>query len=394
MPALSPTMTEGTLGKWLKKEGDNIEPGDVIAEIETDKATMEFEAVDSGVLAKILISDNTQGVKVNAVIGLIAEDGESIEDCMASYKPESEIVTVTPVVESTQPQVTTTSCKDEKRVFASPLAKKIAQQNDVNLTQITGTGPYGRIVKNDVLSVEQAVRPQQTIQVQQSTTNISTMRKVIAQRLLESKTTIPHFYLTVECEVSNLMSFRQEINENFTRMKQDHKISVNDMVVKAVGLAIANMPSVNASWGGDKIIQNDFIDVSVAVALDDGLITPIVKSAHNKSLNSISSDVKSLVKRAKEGLLRPEEFQGGSITISNLGMYGIDSFLAIINPPQSCILSVGGISQKPIVKDNEICIGNVMSIGISCDHRVIDGALAAQFINQIKLYLENPLALL
>jgi pyruvate dehydrogenase E2 component (dihydrolipoamide acetyltransferase) len=222
---------------------------------------------------------------------------------------------------------------------------------------------------------------------------ISTMRRVIAQRLLESKTTIPHFYLTVECNVSELVQLREEINANYAKINSGRKISVNDMIMRASGIALGEMPSVNTSWAGDKIIQLPGVDISVAVALDDGLITPIVRNANNKSLGAISDEVKSLVKRAKEGKLRSDEFQGGSISISNLGMYNIDSFLAIINPPQSCIISVGGISKKPVVVEEQLAIASVMSIGISCDHRVIDGALAAQFINKIKLYLENPLCL-
>ena len=390
MPALSPTMTEGTIGHWLKNEGDTIEPGNVIAEIETDKATMEFEAIDSGVLAKIIVPSNTAGVKVNSVIALIAEEGESIEDCIASYdttpqttENKSEIVQQSI---NTIPQE-----KNTHRIFVSPLAKNIAEQNNINLSTIIGTGPYGRIVKNDVLT---ALTPQVSTQQTDNGIEVSTMRKVIAARLLESKTTIPHFYLTLECNVSKMMELRQNINDNFIQMELQNKISINDMIMRAAGLALNDFPTVNTYWMQNKIIQNNNIDISVAVAIDDGLITPIVKNIHQKPLTTISNEIKSLVKKAKDGKLRPEEFQGGSITISNLGMYNIDSFLAIINPPQSCIISVGGIIQKPIVMNNQIVIGNMMFISISCDHRVIDGALAAQFLNRIKLYIENPLSLI
>jgi pyruvate dehydrogenase E2 component (dihydrolipoamide acetyltransferase) len=408
MPALSPTMTEGTIGRWIKKEGDQVEPGHVIAEIETDKATMEFEAVDAGILAKIIVPENTQGVKVNSVIALIAEEGEDIQSCIDSYKP-----TVSPVVKQElqaqteeHTQVTEKIPEKTDRVFASPLAKNIAVQEGIDLCKVIGSGPYGRIVKDDVLAAKSSpVQNQQhtkseipvVTQTDVTVSNaveLSIMRKVIAQRLLESKTTIPHFYLMVDCNVTKLVQFREQINQNFSQMSSDKKISVNDMIVRATGLALGDIPTVNASWGGDKIIQYNSVDVSVAVAIDDGLITPIVRNANHKSLGSISDEVKSLVKKAKEGKLRPEEFQGGSISISNLGMYSIDSFLAIINPPQSCILSVGGITKKPVVIGDEIVIASIMSIGVSCDHRVIDGALAAQFINKIKNYLENPLSLI
>lgn len=410
MPALSPTMTEGTIGRWIKKEGDQVEPGDVIAEIETDKATMEFEAVDGGILAKIIIPENTHGVKVNSVIALIAEEGEDIKTCIDSYKPvsfDSVPVKEESHVQSQAPAQTAEHREAEgNRVFVSPLAKNIASQEGIDLCSVIGSGPYGRIVKDDVLAAKSSpVQTQQptkseipmvtqTVSTDSNAVELSIMRKVIAQRLVESKTTIPHFYLMVDCNVTKLVQLREQINQNFSQMSSDKKISVNDMIVRATGLALGDMPAVNASWGGDRIIQYNSVDISVAVALDDGLITPIVKNVNQKSLGAISDEVKSLVKKAKEGRLRPEEFQGGSLSISNLGMYSIDSFLAIINPPQSCILSVGGISKKPVVIGDEIAIASIMSIGVSCDHRVVDGALAAQFINKIKSYLESPLSLI
>ncbi len=401
MPALSPTMTEGTLGKWIKKEGDHVNPGDVMAEIETDKATMEFEAVDSGIIAKILVPENSHGVKVNSVIAILAEEGEDIQECINSYQPTEIKVSETIEVASEISQAIQSIQKDDKRVFASPLAKKIASQNDVDLSKLTGSGPYGRIVKDDVLGAKKTLVKAEKIahEIPQVTTEstsveLSIMRKVIAQRLVESKTTVPHFYLMVDCNVTKLVQLREEINHNFAQVSSTKKISVNDMILRATGLSLSMMPAVNASWANDKIIQYNSVDISVAVALDDGLITPIVRNANNKSLSVISDEVKSLVKKAKEGKLRPDEFQGGSISISNLGMYSIDSFLAIINPPQSCILSVGGISKKPIVVNDEIKIASIMTIGISCDHRVVDGALAAEFINKIKSHLENPLSLI
>lgn len=408
MPALSPTMTEGTLGRWLKQEGDQIEPGDIIAEIETDKATMEFEAIDSGILAKIIVPSNTQGVKVNSIIALLAEEGEDINQVINSTSSHDQVIEVVEKsIEKSQNEYIEQVNKNSNRVFVSPLAKNIASKNNIALSQVTGTGPYGRIIKDDVLAmIEQKVnRPKplekqvvnltiETEEVKPNTLPISTMRKVIAQRLLESKTTIPHFYLTVECNVSQFIQLRDDINTNYAKINSTKKISVNDMVIRAIGIALGEMPYINTIWGEDKIIQLSTVDISVAVALEDGLITPIVKNVNHKSLSVISDEVKVLVKKAKEGQLRPDEFQGGSITISNLGMYNIDSFLAIINPPQSSIISVGGISKKPIVVQDEIKIASIMSIGISCDHRVIDGALAAQFINKIKNYLENPLSLI
>jgi pyruvate dehydrogenase E2 component (dihydrolipoamide acetyltransferase) len=401
MPALSPTMTEGTLGRWIKNEGDKIEPGDVIAEIETDKATMEFEAVDSGILAKILVPANSQGVKVNSVIGIIAEDGEDINVDYVTEEPQAEAVSEKAQEEKThnlERNEEEKSQKESDRIFASPLAKNIATQNSIDLSMVKGTGPYGRIVKDDVMSAMSQKAPAAPIErssvAPQDEIPVSTMRKVIAQRLLESKTTIPHFYLTVECNVSQLVQLREEINANYSKIDSAKKISVNDMIMRASSIALGEMPTVNRSWNNDKITQLPGVDISFAVALDDGLITPIVRAANYKSLVAISDEVKSLVKAAKEGKLRPDQFQGGSITISNLGMYNVESFLAIINPPQSSIISVGGIAKKPIVVQDEIKIASVMSISISCDHRVIDGALAAQFINRIKLYLENPLALI
>lgn len=401
MPALSPTMTEGTLGRWLKKEGDSVGPGEVLAEIETDKATMELEAIDNGILAKIIVADNTAGVKVNSAIALLAEEGEDVQQVIDSYLNEA---VQRPVQEINSLQAKTNeiptsfaAANDEKRIIASPLARKIAAQNNLDLLEIVGTGPYGRIIKDDIMNIlnkQQPVQPADEIaQCNSSDIQISSMRKVIAQRLLQSKTTIPHFYLTLDCNVSKLMQLRNEINNTYSAAKSNIKISVNDMIVKATAIALADMPIVNTYWAGEKIIQNHSVDIAIAVALDDGLITPIVKNSDHKSLSVISEDTKSLVKRAKEGKLKSDEFQGGSITISNLGMYNINSFLAIINPPQSCIISVGCVSKKPIVVEDNICIGDIMSIGLSCDHRVIDGALAAQFTNRVKFYLENPLLL-
>jgi pyruvate dehydrogenase E2 component (dihydrolipoamide acetyltransferase) len=396
MPALSPTMTEGTLARWLKKEGDPVESGDLLAEIETDKATMEFEAVDSGILGKILVPGGSSGVKVNSVIAFILEEGETLDalDQEITILPEKEELPVEKVE----------IIPEKDRIFASPLAKKIAQDSDIDLSKLEGTGPYGRIIKRDLEvaisqtrafeSIESKEVARQEIRQEEKISNLplSKMRQVIAERLSESKRTIPHFYLTVNCNVTQLLTFREEINQALKDFNK--KISINDFVVMASALALADFPEVNSSWQGDKIINYSSIDLSIAVALDDGLITPIVREANKKSLTFISNEIKNLVVKAKENRLRPDEFQGGSLTISNLGNYGIDQFFAIINPPQSSILAVGAVIKKPIVLEGAIVIGDIMTISLSCDHRVVDGALAANFLNRIKLYLEKPVILI
>jgi pyruvate dehydrogenase E2 component (dihydrolipoamide acetyltransferase) len=396
MPALSPTMTEGVIAKWLKHEGETISPGEVIAEIETDKAIIEYEAVDEGILSKILIPEGTT-VQVNTVIAILTDRDTSISVDVNRHNPVeeqsnptensiSDNQTNTPVHINNNQTNTTINIDDHQtnKVFISPVAKKIANDHNININDIKGSGPYGRIIKDDINNI---LNTQQHLQTFESKKELSNMRKVIAKRLVESKTTIPHFYLHIDIDVTELVKLRQEINKNT-------KISLNDFIVKAVALAIQDNPKINTSWSDDAIIQNTSIDICVAVALDDGLITPLVKDADKKTLSSLSNEIKSLVMRAKANELKPFEFQGGSFTISNLGMYGIDHFTAIINPPQSAILAVGAVIAKPMVIDHTIVIRDSMSLTLSCDHRLIDGALAAMFLNDIKKYLMNPLLIM
>lgn len=408
MPALSPTMREGNLAKWLKKEGDMVEAGEIIAEIETDKAIMEVEAVDEGVLAKILVNAGTKNVKVNDVIAIIAEEGEDNPYAVnqiqnAFIKEKTSTINVRTEKSEEIQDKTKNYMEDElNRVFASPLAKRIAAQKNINLSNIKGSGPRGRVVKVDVES-SIAQNLQQTSRANFASNYdieipVSNMRKIIAERLLESKQQIPHFYLDIECIVDNLLDFRADINSSATLGESgdpEFKISINDMLVKASALALLKNPKLNSTWYGDKIIQFANVDISIAVAIDDGLMTPIVRNANQKSLIQISNEVKELVKKAKSQKLKPEEYQGGGFSISNLGMYSIKSFYAIINPPQSCILSIGSTRSIPVYDDN----GNlekkqVMNISLSCDHRVVDGATAATFLSMFKQFLENPALML
>ncbi len=395
MPALSPTMTEGTLARWLKKEGDPVEPGDLLAEIETDKATMEFEAVDSGILGKILVPAGTNGVKVNSIIGLILEEGEELGEIPSQVENNS----------AAEEIILEEKAVNQERIIASPLAKNLAKEAGIDLSTIEGSGPYGRIVKRDleqikapeVKSIEAKVIPQNPPQVLAVITSpspvmpVSKMRQVIADRLLESKRNIPHFYLTLDCNVTELLAFREKTNQELSSVNK--KISINDLVVRASALALQDFPGLNSSWQEGQIIQNTSVDISVAVALQEGLITPIVKEANNKSLTALSDEIKQLVIKAKENRLKPEEFQGGGLTISNLGSYGIDQFFAIINLPQAAIVAVGSVIKKPIVLGDLVVIGDMMTISLSCDHRLVDGALAASFLSKIKLYLEKPFLL-
>lgn len=420
MPALSPTMTEGNLAKWLKKEGDTISSGDVIAEIETDKATMEVEAVDEGVLAKIIVAQGSENVKVNAVIALLLEDGED-ESVLKDYKisepevkeeakkPESakseqkqelapEAAKPAQMMKPAIPNVSFISSSGQN-VAASPVAKRVASLNKVDLSAVKGTGPRGRVVKEDVKEFlagsSGQIRREQTEAVAIKNSNV---RKVIANRLLQSKQTVPHFYLSIECNLDNLLGLRSQVNNAAPvdeAGKAIYKISVNDLIIKASALALRDVPGVNASWTDEAIIRYNNVDISVAVAIEDGLITPIVKNAEQKSVISISTEMKSLAKKARENKLQPEEFQGGGFSISNLGMYGIKQFYAIVNPPQGCILAVGSSEKKVIVdeKDN-FTSANILSLSLSCDHRVVDGAVGAEFLASLKFYLENPATLL
>ena len=424
MPALSPTMTEGNLAKWLKNEGDAIKAGDVIAEIETDKATMEVEAVDEGTLGKILVPAGTEGVAVNAPIALLLEEGEdqSALDGGAPAPAPKANGEAKPAAPESAPapsaQAPAAAAADlGERVAASPLARRMAAQAGIDLKSVQGSGPHGRIVKSDIEAAlkggpRPAAAPQAKTEAAPAAAAapapapaapaapptavydeipLNNMRKVIARRLTEAKQTIPHFYLTIDCELDALLAMRAQLNG---REGADYKLSVNDFVIKAVALSMRKVPGVNAAWGGDRIFQFKDVDVSVAVAIDGGLITPIVRKADQKGLSTISNEMKDLAKRAKDGKLKPEEFQGGGFSISNLGMYGIKDFLAVINPPQACILAVGAGERRPVVKGDEIKIATVMAVSLSTDHRVVDGALGAVFLQEFKRLVEDPLALL
>ncbi len=413
MPALSPTMTEGTLAKWHKKEGDTVSAGDVIAEIETDKATMEVEAVDEGVLGKILINEGTENVPVNEVIALLLEDGEDKAE-LENYtsndngskkteKPAEE------TRESAKPDIRKTASQapdkgTDRRIFASPLARRIAEQNNVDLSAIRGSGPHGRIIKADVLGAKSGGAPQalseKPIQVDEKTNEFgmvyreipnNNIKKITAKRLLESKQTVPHFYLTIECTLDDLLTARKQINDH---AKGAYKLSVNDFIVKAAALAARDFPAVNVSWNENAIYQYRDVDVSVAVATPNGLMTPIVKRTDEKRLQDISAEIKDLASRAQEGKLKPQEFQGGTFTVSNLGMFGIKEFGAIINPPQSCILAVGAGVEKPVVENGEIVIRTMMTCTLSVDHRSVDGAVGAEYLKIFKTYIENPVTML
>ncbi|MBW8309770.1 MAG: pyruvate dehydrogenase complex dihydrolipoamide acetyltransferase [Candidatus Paracaedibacteraceae bacterium] len=415
MPALSPTMTEGNLVRWLKSEGDMVKPGQVIAEIETDKATMEVEAVDEGVLAKIYVVAGTENVKVNTLIGAILEDGEN-ESTLASLSdgapiPAGNNALPEKVVSAENGASTAAAAEVAKsmpvlsneRVFASPLARRLAEQNNVNIASLSGSGPHGRIVKADIEAAVTAgglsVGTQRTATAQvpvvygnagYAELPLNNMRKVIAKRLTESKQQVPHFYLTVDCNLDVLLKLRSDLNARL----EDAKLSVNDFIVRATALALMKVPSANASWHDTHIRQYQAADVCVAVAIDGGLVTPVVRSAHLKSLKEISIEVKSLAERARTGKLMPEEYQGGSFTISNLGMYGINQFAAIINPPQAGIMALGAGEQRAIVKDGQLQIATMMTCTLSADHRVVDGAVGANFLAAFKEFIEDPLRLL
>jgi pyruvate dehydrogenase E2 component (dihydrolipoamide acetyltransferase) len=425
MPALSPTMTEGNVTKWLKREGEEVHSGDVLAEIETDKATMEFEAVDDGRLGKILVPDGAQGIKVNQPIALLLGEGEDASALEKLDVSAPQTVTAPPAQAPAKarsaPEAPPAPARGNGRIFASPLARRMAQQAGLDLAAITGSGPQGRVVKADIeaaLSADRGVpaitRP--VVQPQPAPLAapaaapalskervlalagnppyterpLTAMRRVIARRLTESKQTVPHFYLTVDCEIDELLKFRAELNG-----KSDaYRISVNDFVIRAAALALRQVPAANASWSDEAILLWDTVDIAVAVALEDGLITPIVKSADRKGLATIANETKDLAARARAGKLKLEEFQGGTFSISNLGMFGVRDFAAVINPPHGGILAVGAGEQRPIVKNGALAIATVMSCTLSCDHRAVDGAVGAQFLAALKKLIEDPLTML
>jgi pyruvate dehydrogenase E2 component (dihydrolipoamide acetyltransferase) len=411
MPALSPTMTEGNLAKWHKAEGDVIESGDVIAEIETDKATMEVEAVDEGILGKILIAEGTEGVAVNSVIAVLLEDGESANDigdvaaAPATAPAAKEEAAPAPKAAAPAAPAPVAATSNGSRVFASPLAKRIAADKRVDLSNIKGSGPRGRIVKADVenASAAPAVAPVQSGAALPADAKVNAfgqayveiknnnIKKITAKRLLESKQTVPHFYLSVDCQLDNLMTARKMLND---KANGEFKLSVNDFIIKASAMAMKAYPAANVSWNDDAVHQFLQEDISIAVATPTGLITPIIKDAANKGLRAISDEMKELAGRAKEGKLQPHEFQGGGFSISNLGMFGVKNFSAIVNPPQSCILAVGAGEPQAVVVNGAVEIKTVMSVTLSTDHRSVDGAVGAQWLQFFKQYIENPVSML
>lgn len=407
MPALSPTMTEGNLAKWLKKPGDKVKPGEVIAEIETDKATMEVESADSGTLSRIVVNEKSQGVKVNQLIGVLLEAGETDADADALIA-EHEKSSASKPSTSSAPQpapaaapvaapsaVSPAPSNSNTRVFASPLAKRMAAEKGVDISRIAGSGPRGRIVKADIENANYGAPQIGRNPIEFSTIPLTQMRATIAKRLQESKSTVPHFYLTLDCDVDELNKARNYINNKAPQVngKPAYKVSVNDFVIKAAAVALRKVPQANASWTDHGIIQYNNIDISVAVSTPDGLITPIVQNADQKSLVDISREIKDLADRAKKNALKPAEFMGGSFTISNLGMYGVKQFDAIINPPQACILAVGAAEERAVVKNGVITKASVMTVTMSCDHRVVDGALAAILMQEFKAHIEQPVTM-
>jgi pyruvate dehydrogenase E2 component (dihydrolipoamide acetyltransferase) len=434
MPALSPTMEEGTLAKWLVKEGDTVSSGDLLAEIETDKATMEFEAVDEGTIGKLLIAEGTEGVKVNTAIALLLEDGESAEDLGDGAEPEAP--NAAPAADAGKeaaadggsdapapaaPAAPKTS--DGTRIFASPLARRIAAEKGLDLSAIKGSGPHGRIVKADVADVSASdakPAPKGKAEKQAPATTASPtlptgsdaytvmrmyegrsfeeipldgMRKTIAARLTEAKQTIPHFYLRRDIRLDALLKFRADLNAQLE--SRGVKLSVNDFIIKACALALQAVPDANAVWAKDRILRLTPSDVAVAVAIEGGLFTPVLKDAEMKSLSALSAEMKDLASRARDRKLAPQEYTGGTFAISNLGMFGIDNFDAVINPPHGAILAVGAGVKKPVVgKDGQLAVATVMSVTLSVDHRVIDGALGAKLLQAIVDNLENPMVML
>ena len=416
MPALSPTMTEGTLARWLVKEGDSVKSGDVIAEIETDKATMEVEALDDGVVAKLAVAEGTQNVAVNAVIAVLAEDGESVDDALAavaaapaaapSTPPQTDAPAAAPAAATSpvQPAVTPELTARSDRVFASPLARRIAADAGLELARLSGTGPHGRIIRADVEEAlasgasGAAVQPaavsrtaSAAVPAEERFVPHNAMRRVIADRLQQSKQTAPHFYLTVDCEIDNLLAARKALNE---AAEDGVKISVNDMVVKAAAAALMAEPDVNGYFEAEGCRYFSTADICVAVAVDGGLVTPVIHDVQNLGLADISRKTSDLASRARAGTLDPSEYAGGSFTISNLGMFGVREFAAVINPPQSAILAVGAGEQRPVVKNGELAVATVMTVTLSADHRIVDGALGAKWLQAFKRAIEQPVTML
>jgi pyruvate dehydrogenase E2 component (dihydrolipoamide acetyltransferase) len=429
MPALSPTMTDGTLAKWLKQTGDTVVAGDIIAEIETDKATMEVEAVDEGKIGKILIEEGAEAVAINTPIALLLAEGEGEADLenfelpqaatsatapQASAEPVPQVSTQSPSNGAESPTQTPTSApvaapvamaapSSGERIFASPLARRLAAQQGIDLSSVTGSGPHGRIVKIDIenytpgsagIAGSRVANVPITGDAPFALQPHTNMRKVIAARLTQSKQTVPHFYLTVDMEIDRLLDARKQINTGLENESGGAKISVNDFVIMAAAKALIDVPAANASWSDEGTRLYSRADVSVAVAIEGGLITPVVRGANQKTLKQISSEMKDLSSRARDGKLQPDEYQGGTISISNLGMFGIREFAAVINPPQGSILAVGTGEQRPVVRDGALAVATVMTCTLSCDHRAVDGAVGSELLVAFKKYIENPLAML
>ncbi|MBI0536576.1 pyruvate dehydrogenase complex dihydrolipoamide acetyltransferase [Roseomonas sp. KE2513] len=449
MPALSPTMTEGTLARWLKKEGEQVKSGDVICEIETDKATMEFEAVDEGILGKILVPDGTEGVQVNQPIGVMVEEGEAVPSGAPAAAPAAKATESSPspsgspaleamqasggkvagapeqpvVPDTPKPQAPAPAPQangQAGRIFASPLARRMAGQAGLDLGSIKGSGPGGRIVKADVEAAQAAPKPAApapqaaaapaaapapaapkpaapapVITAPHKAVPHSSMRKVIARRLTEAKQTIPHFYVSIDVELDALMKLRADLNARSPKEGPGaYKLSVNDLVIKATAATLRKLPQTNATWTDNAMVIYDDVDISIAVSIPDGLITPIIRKADQKGLATISNEMKDLAARAKAGKLKPEEFQGGGFSISNMGMFGVKEFSAIINPPQAGILAVSAGEKRPVVKDGQLAVATVMTVTLSVDHRAIDGALAAEWVATFKSIVEDPLSLM
>jgi pyruvate dehydrogenase E2 component (dihydrolipoamide acetyltransferase) len=439
MPALSPTMEKGNLAKWLKKEGDKIKSGDVIAEIETDKATMEYEAIEDGTLAKIVVPEGTQDVAVNSVIAVLAGEGEDVKAAASAAKSappqkvaekKSEPVAAAPQPSAQRPAEAGAAPRPQKppppveavpaargnRIFSSPLARRLAKEASIDLNRVQGSGPHGRIIARDIEQAKSgkglrapSIAPAGGAMIAPAMSDAQVralfedgsyeliphdnIRRTIAQRLTASVQTIPHFYETMDCDIGRLTAAREEINAAARKGKDGkpaYKLSVNDFVIKALAVALQRVPDANVSWTEAGLLKHKHSDIGVAVALPGGLITPIVRHAESKSLSAISNEMRDLAARARERKLKPREYQGGTSSVSNLGMYGIKDFTAVINPPQSTILAVGTGEERAVVRNGQLAVATIMSVTLSCDHRAIDGALGAELIREFKTLIENP----
>ncbi len=421
MPALSPTMEEGKLAKWFVKEGDTVSAGDIIAEIETDKATMEYESIDDGIVGKLLVSEGQEAIKINAPIAVFLEAGED-KAALANFKPAAASagaaakaipmapVTVKPAAMPAAPQQPSVpGTKSGARIIASPLARRLAAQKGLDLARIAGSGPHGRIIKRDLEGAQPmaAAAPAAAVVAQPAVNELALfaegsyeivphtpMRKTIARRLTQSKSTIPHFYLTIDCDLDALLEMREKLNARAPKGDDGYKLSVNDFIIRASALALKRVPEAHASWTDTGLLRHKHADIGVAVSIDGGLITPIIRHADGKGLAEISNVMRDLAERARARKLKPSEYEGGTFSISNLGMFGIREFSAVINPPHSMILAVGAGEQRPVVRNGALAMATQMSCTLSCDHRVVDGVLGAQFLNVFKGFIEAPLTML